>query len=219
MTIVVWVDPSKPDRDVLKIIGEKVREGKTVVYPTETCYGLGANALDAPAVMRVRKIKRRSKGKPLSIIVSSLEMMEEYGYLDEKARFLAKCFMPGPLTLIVKKKTAIPDVVNREEIAFRISSHPVALALVEEAGVPLTATSANPEGLNPPYRVEEALAYFKGQVDFIIDSGELPGVRPSTILDVKGSSLKLVREGPISLEEIRLKLKELGSGDCEGKYP
>ncbi len=208
VTIVVYLDPCNLEMEVLKRIARKLVEGTLVVYPTETCYGLGVNALDIEAVKRLRIVKKRPLDKPISIIVSGMEMIEKYGYLSSEAKILIEKFMPGPLTLVVKKKPLIPDIVNREGVSFRISSHPIASFLVKETGLPITTPSANPADLEPAYTAEKTLEYFNGRVDVIIDAGELPRVKPSTIVDIRSMPPKLIREGPITFHDILKALKK-----------
>jgi len=206
----VKVDSENPELDVIIEAADIIKGGGLVIYPTETCYGLGANALDEEAVKRVFVVKKRPFGNPIPIIVADLEMWERCAYIDKPAKKLIEKFLPGPLTIALKKKDVIPDIVNVKAIAARIPSHPVALQLVKEAGVPITATSANISGRPPLYSAQKAFATFKKDVNLILDVGRLPRRKPSTVVDFTvGAFPQITREGPISAESV---LKELKMG-------
>ena len=181
---------------------EVLRRGGLVVYPTETLYALGANALEPEAVARVYKIKKRPLGKPLSMAVSSLEMLRRYAYLDEKAERLARRFLPGPLTLVLGKKD-LPDILTSglSKVGVRIPADARALELIERFGGPVTATSANITEEISPITVGEVLEQLKG-IDLVLDGGPLdPSRVPSTIVDMVGEP-KVLREGRIKREEL-----------------
>ncbi|MEM2936312.1 MAG: L-threonylcarbamoyladenylate synthase [Candidatus Bathyarchaeia archaeon] len=205
---IVRVDSDNPELDVIIEAADIIRGGGLVIYPTETCYGLGANALNESAVKRVFVIKKRDLDKPISIIVADLEMWEKCAYINEAAKRLIKKFLPGPLTIVLKKRDVIPDVVSVRSIAARIPSHPIALLLVKEAGVPITATSANISDRPPLYSAQKAFATFKKDVDLILDAGRLPKRRPSMVVDLTmGASPQIIRQGPISAESVLKELK------------
>jgi len=126
-----------------------------VVTPTDTCYGLMADIRNVRAVEKIYEIKKRPRNKPLPILVSSVEMAGKYGELDEVALELIRKFMPGPLTVVVKKKEAVPDIVNPINAALRIPNNKFVLAVVEGLGGAVTGTSANRSGDKPPYTVED----------------------------------------------------------------
>ena len=163
---------------------------------------LGADALDPEAVARVYEVKRRPLSKPLSIAVSSLEMLRRYAYLDEKAQRLAGRFLPGPLTLVLRKRD-LPEILTSglPKVGVRIPADHRALELIERFGKPVTATSANITEEIPPITVEEVLEQLTG-VDLILDGGPLdPSRVPSTIVDMVGEP-KVLREGRIKREEL-----------------
>jgi len=206
-TIVIKGD--KPTKKLIEKAVDILKNGGLIVYPTETCYGIGCDALNENAVEKVYRVKKREKKKPLSIIVSSLEMMRKYGKITKEVEYLVKKFMPGPLTIVVEKKRTIPDILNPKEIAFRISSHPIAQQLVKELDKPITATSANISGSKPIYSSEEIVKIFNGKVDMIIDSGNLPLIQPSTIIRVKKSKIELIREGAIPFDIVLREFKKI----------
>ncbi len=182
-----------------------LEQGGIVVYPTETSYGIGANALNAEAVEKVRLAKEQPSDKPISVIVAGEKQAEQVAELDQKARKLIHNFMPGPLTLICKQREIVPKNLASNGIAFRISSNPFALELAEKFGKPITATSANLHGHPAIYSAKEAIGVFSQRVDLIVDAGDLPRKEASTIYDIVNE--KILRKGQIKREEILEALK------------
>lgn len=165
-----------------------------IIYPTETCYGIGADATDENAIAKVLQIKKRPPEKKVSVAVSSLEMAKKYFSLNHKAEKLAGAFMPGPLTLIVNGNS------------FRIPSNKFVLKLIEKFGKPITATSANISGQDSIYDIDKIIQIFGGEIDLIIDAGNLPVRKVSTVFDLDMN--KILREGAITEQEI---MKVLGN--------
>lgn len=209
-TEIAKISLENPDLAVIRKVAREILRGKVVVYPTETCYGLGANALDRKAVRKVYEIKNEVSKHNILVIVPSLKVARKYGKVNEVAKQLVKKFMPGPLTLIVKRRRVFPRLTNKDFV-FRISSCKVAHLLARFAKVPITATSANIHGRPSIYSGKKVIREFFGKVDAILDAGELKRVNPSTIVDLREGRLKLVRAGPISFDEIVnfLKLKRI----------
>lgn len=202
----VKMPPDNPDMDNVKKAATIIKAGGLVIYPTETCYGLGTNALDAKAVKRVYEAKQREKPR-LSIIVSSLEDAEKYCQLTPQEKKVAQKLMPSPLTLVVKKRPRIlPANLSEDTIGFRISSEPIAAALAKEVRGPITATSANISGEVPPYSIAEINPKLREKVDIIIDAGELPAIAPSTVAQIKDKKVKIIRNGPVTKKEIEVAL-------------
>lgn len=187
--------------------------GEVVVFPTETFYGLGADALDRTAVERVVSLKGRSPENPIAVIIADPMMLSA---LVEETPSLAlglmERFWPGPLTLVFRAKKGLPEpLVNRDGgIGVRLSSHPVAVRLAHGLGRPLTATSANPSGKEPARTLDEARNYFSGRIRLFIDGGKLGGTKGSTVADVTGSRLKIIREGEIDPSELQKTLDRVG---------
>lgn len=186
---------------------DAIRDGGVVVYPTETCYGIGGDALNRVAIDRVYELKQRPRSKPLTVIVSSLEMAEKYCYLDAHERHLVKEFMPGPLTLLADKKSVVPDELN-DKFAFRIPGNETARELVGEAGMPVIATSANISGEPANFAVDTIDPVLLHDVDVVLDGGTLEEKPSSTIISVEEDRVRVHREGPISPEEIHKVLNE-----------
>ncbi len=170
--------------------------GGVIVYPTETSYGLGADATKDAAVKKIIKIKRRIKSKKISIAFSDLRMAKKYLIITKNAEKLAKEFMPGPLTLAVESKTK-----PGKKIGFRIPDNTFVLSLIRKFGKPMTATSANISGKYDLYKIKDVVKIFDGKVDLIIDGGDLPKRKPSTVFDVIGK--RILRKGPVSEKQIK----------------
>jgi L-threonylcarbamoyladenylate synthase len=184
---------------------EALRRGESIVFPTETFYGLGANALDSNAVERVVSLKGRNADSPIAVIIADREMLPQI--VDEvspAAQRLIDRFWPGPLTLVLAAKKGLPaPLLNREgKIGVRVSSHPVAARLSRELGHPLTATSANLCGKEPARTLQQAQTYFSEKIQVYLDGGSLTGGTGSTVAEVIGNRLKVMREGEISSQEL-----------------
>jgi L-threonylcarbamoyladenylate synthase len=198
-TIVEKVNVRNPESGLIRRAAKIIKSGGIVIYPTETCYGLAADATNAAAVRKVYAVKKRPKNKPIPIIVSSLDMMKKYGRVTKLVRALAREFMPGPLTIVIDKKT-LPDILNPNEIAFRISSHTIARVLVRSVGRPITATSANISGHPPIYKSKRVIEVFNGEVDMILDCGNLKKTKPSTYVDAR--NCRVLRKGAVQERKI-----------------
>lgn len=176
-------------KDIRKA-AEIIRNGGIVVYPTETVYGIGANIFSEKALERVFRIKKRVADKPISVAVSNFKMMDDLVYISKRQRPFIEKFLPGPVTVILKKKNIVPDILaaGRDSIGIRYPDHELALELIELAGVPITSTSANFSGEAPPKRTDD----IKISADYILDGGECAG-EPSTVVDLV--QMKIIRKG------------------------
>ncbi len=185
--------------------GEILREGGLVAFPTETVYGLGANALDPKAVGRIFEVKGRPSTSPLIVHVDSIRMAQTLirGWPPE-ADALAKKFWPGPLTLVLPKQPHVPDIVTAglETVGLRQPDHSVALALIREAGVPLAAPSANRFSALSPTTAEHVRKSLGARIDLILDGGPTRVGIESTVLALYGARPRLLRPGMISREQI-----------------
>lgn len=184
-----------------------VKENGVIVYPTETAYGIGGNALNEEVINRVYDAKQRPRSKGLTVIVNSLEQAEDYAELNEAEKALIKEFMPGPLTLVAEKKDNVPDSLN-DNFVFRISSSPIARELAEVR--PLIATSANISGESTSYSIEDISEELLDKVDFVLDKGRLPRGPTSTIAEIRDGEVFIHRAGPISQEEVEKVLDDRG---------
>ncbi|MCH7902444.1 threonylcarbamoyl-AMP synthase [archaeon] len=175
-----------------------LKEGGIVCIPTETSYGLACDPFNEKAVKKLHEIKKEPTNKPVLLLVANKQMIEEIVEMNEKLEKLIEKFLPGPLTIIAKKKKRIPDFIAKEKVAFRISGHKDARELSKKFGKPITGTSANLHGEKPAYSVEKVKEYFPGIE--VIDAGTLEEKEASTIFDLE--EMKVIREGPIAEEEI-----------------
>ena len=186
--------------------------GEVIVYPTETLYGLGTNALDHKAVEQVYNLKGRDPAVPIPVIVADRAMLVSLtNDLSPLAERLIAVFWPGPLTLVLPSRPETPVRLrnNTGGIGVRISSQPIATALVQRLGKPLTATSANPSGQPAARTVAEAESYFAGKVNVFVDGGPLSAQVGSTVVEVIGDRLKMIRDGEIDRTTIEQRLGEV----------
>jgi L-threonylcarbamoyladenylate synthase len=186
--------------------GEALARGEIVAFPTETVYGLGANALDASAVAKVFAAKARPRFNPLIVHVLGIEQAETYAEVDETARKLINAFWPGPLTLVLprKRNCTIADLVSAgiDTIALRAPSHPVARALLDAAMLPIAAPSANRSGRISPTTAEHVEAELGRLPAMILDGGPCRLGLESTVLGIDGEQVTLLRLGALPREEI-----------------
>src|SRR5262245_12775603 len=204
-TLVLHVDPRAPEAAIIARAADVLRRGGLVVFPTETVYGLGAHARDREAVERIFAAKGRPANNPLIVHAADESAARALAQTwPEAAARLAQRFWPGPLTLVVPKSDGVPDVVTAggPTVALRVPAHPVALALLREAGIPLAAPSANRSTRLSPTRAEHVLRGLEGRIDMLLDAGPTPGGIESTVLDVTTSPPRLLRPGLVTPREI-----------------
>lgn len=195
----------EPDHPAIAECAAILRRGGTVAIPTETVYGLAANALDAAAVERIFAAKRRPDWDPLIVHVSSLEMIARVALrFPEKAQTLGERFWPGPLTLLLPRAPQLPLTVTagRESVAVRVPAHPVARTLIAAADLPLAAPSANLFGRTSPTTAAHVLRDLDGRIDAVLDAGPTSIGVESTVLDPLRTPPLLLRPGGITREQI-----------------
>lgn len=199
------VDPASPDLIVLQAAVEFLTSGEVIACPTDTLYGLAADATNPEAVERVFVLKGRARETAIPLIAADLSQVEaQVGRLPAQARRLADAFWPGPLTLIVDAHPALAPAVHGGggRVAVRVPNHRVARELARLAGVPLTATSANLSGQPTAVTADEVMASFSGLLPLVVDAGPTPGGAPSTIIDVVDDRVRLVRPGAVPWERV-----------------
>ncbi len=217
----VHVDPFEPDPAVIERAAELLRAGRLVAFPTETVYGLGANALDPEAVARIYEAKGRPSYNPLIVHVSDAaaarSVVREW---NDRAEGLATAFWPGPITLVLPKRAEVPDAVTAglDTVGVRVPSHPVARALLLAAGIPIAAPSANPSMMVSPTLGAHVEGSLGERVDLIIDAGPTPVGIESTVIDVSHAMPTLLRPGTITVPEIEAVVGPIAiaSGAAEG---
>ena len=189
----------------LKEVAEIIKNGGMVVFPTETVYGIGVNALSEDLVKRLYKVKNRPLDKAISLLVSNIEMIEQVAKdISDVEYGLIKEFFPGPLTIILSKKDIVPDIVTAgcSTVGVRIPENEIALKLIEYAGVPIAAPSANISGNPSGTQLNNIMEEFKENVDYYIDGGKSKIGTASTIVQVIEGMPHILREGLITKEEI-----------------
>ncbi|MCS7263658.1 MAG: L-threonylcarbamoyladenylate synthase [Armatimonadetes bacterium] len=212
MTKVWKVNPEFPDPKAIQEAAELIRSGGLVAFPTETVYGLGANALDEKAVRKIFIAKERPAWDPLIVHICDLKMIELLvDELPEQFHELAKRFMPGPLTVVLRKKPSVPDLVTAglPTVAVRMPNHTVALALIRESGLPIAAPSANKFGRPSPTTAEHVLQDLTGCIDGVLDAGPTHVGVESTVLDLTKKPPLILRPGGFSKEAIEQVLGEV----------
>jgi L-threonylcarbamoyladenylate synthase len=203
--IVMSDNPFQISDQDLSRAAELIRSGRLVAFPTETVYGLGATALDATAVARIFDAKGRPHTSPIIVHVCSIEMGQKLvAKWPDRAQKLAESFWPGPLTLVLPKLDVIPDLVTAglSSVGLRIPAHPVALALIREAGVPIAAPSANRFTQLSPTTAEHVRAGLGELVDFVLDGGPTSVGIESTVVSLAEDTPTLLRPGGISRMEL-----------------
>lgn len=206
-TEILRIDPNSFSDSELESAGRLIFDGKLVAFPTETVYGLGANALDAAACDSVFEAKMRPHDNPLIVHVLSPADFEKYAFTENQPLLyeLSRRFMPGPLTVILPKKKIIPDsvTVGLDTVALRCPSHPVARALIRASECPIAAPSANLSGRPSPTNAKHVIEDMDGRIPMILDSGASEVGLESTVVALKGDTIHLLRPGFVTLEDLR----------------
>jgi L-threonylcarbamoyladenylate synthase len=202
---------------ILDIVGKKIdvcaiaeaataiRAGDLVIYPTETVYGLGADALSDKAIKKIFRLKGREAEKPIPIAVNSIDMARQVAELTPAAEMLFKKLLPGPLMIVARAKPNVSKLITAGtgKVGIRFPDHPVALKLIDFVGGPITSTSANLSSKPALLTVRDALEQLGGKVDVALDAGKCRLSVPSTIVDATARHLKILRKGPISEKKIK----------------
>lgn len=218
-TIVLTVDPRAPDPAVIRRAAGVLRAGGLVALPTETVYGLGANALDPAAVARIFAAKGRPAANPVIVHVADVAQARAVaaGWPDVAAELTAR-FWPGPLTVVVPRGAGVPDAVTAggPTVAVRCPAHPVARDLIRAAGVPVAAPSANRSTELSPTRAEHVLKGLDGRIDLVLDGGPCPGGIESTVVDVTGGVVRLLRPGLVTVPMLEAVVGRVEVGAAAG---
>ena len=197
---------NKIDNEVLKAPAEAIKQGKLVVFPTETVYGIGADALNEQAVKQIYIAKGRASDNPLIAHISNLEMLKklvvEVGKIEQK---LIDKFWPGPLTIVFKKKSIVPDIITGglDTVAIRMPSNEIAHKLIELSGCPIAAPSANISGKPSGTIIEDIIEELDGKVEYVIDGGKVDIGVESTVIRVVDNVVHILRPGKVTPEEIQ----------------
>lgn len=190
---------------MLEEAGKLIKQGKIVVFPTETVYGIGTNGLDKNAVKKLYEVKQRPLNKPISLLVSNMEMVNSIAKdITEVEYKIMEKFFPGPLTIILKKKEIVPNILTagQDTVGIRMPRGEIARKLVEYADVPIATPSANISGEPSGTNLQEIKKHFEGKVDYFIDGGNSELGLASTIVQVVDGKPQILRQGSITLEQI-----------------
>ena len=199
---IIKINPNKPQKKVIEKAAEIVKLGGVIIYPTDTCYGLGADITNPIAVKKIYEIKNREK-KALSMIVKDINQIEKYAELDDLRKKFLKKYLPGAVTVVLLNIDY--KNIKMNTLAFRIPNYEITRQLIQKLNSPLTTTSANLSGNEVCYSVEEILKQFKNKKnmpDLILDGGNLSKNLPSTVVDIISWPPKVLRQGSTIIEEI-----------------
>ncbi|MGC8600074.1 MAG: L-threonylcarbamoyladenylate synthase [Nitrososphaeria archaeon] len=204
MTIIIKADPINFKTEDIFPAGDAIKKGGTVAFPTETVYGLGADAFNGPSCLKIFQIKKRQPDNPLIVHINSFEQLYSVAEKIVMEDILKKIW-PGPLTVILKKNKRVPNEVTAglDTVAVRMPAHPIALKLIEISETPIAAPSANISGKPSPTNGSTVIEELNGKVDVIIDAGETFFGVESTIVDITRNPPVLLRPGPFTIEELR----------------
>jgi L-threonylcarbamoyladenylate synthase len=193
-------NPESPER-----VAAVLNKGGIIIYPTETLYGLGTLAVNEESVEKVFSVKGRVQGRPIPILVRDKEMLFEFVEVTDEAVRLIEKFLPGPLTLVLRQKRDLPYLISAGtgKIAIRISRHPFVKRLFDFLSKPLTSTSANISDQENIFSFDKIRETFDGKVELIVDSGNLPQSKGSTVVDLTVKPAFISREGDIEKEKLK----------------
>jgi L-threonylcarbamoyladenylate synthase len=204
---IVKINNENPELSLVKYAADQIRSGEVLGMPTDTFYGLAADPFNLRAVEKVYEIKTRSRHKPLSLLIESIDQAEELAKpLPEEFYALARKFWPGPLTIIVQAGSRLPLKVtaNTGNVALRVPNAKIPLAVVTAAAIPITATSANLSGAAECTSAEQVRDQLHGRINIIVDGGDSPRDVASTIVDLSDDTARwrIIREGAIPSDQI-----------------
>jgi L-threonylcarbamoyladenylate synthase len=206
MTTILKINPEKPEPDRIDEAVAILKSGGVIAFPTETFYGLGADARNEAAIDKIFGIKGRDFKNPILVVIGARDHLDAFAAdIPEKARKLMDRFWPGPLTIVFRAAASVSPklTAGSGKIGIRLTSHPIAAELSGKLGGPVTATSANLSGAPECSSAEEVISQLKGKLDGIVDGGRTPGGKGSTIVDVTSHPPKLLREGMIPFSLIQ----------------
>ena len=189
----------------LEEVGEKIKEGKIVIFPTETVYAIGTNGLDANAVKKLYNIKKRDYKNPINLLVNNINMIEKITQnITELEYKLMEKFFPGPFTIILNKKDIVPDIVTagKNKVGVRVPDNKIALEIISKAGVPISAPSANISGRPSGTNFDDIKLDFVEDIDYIVDGGECKIGLESTIVEVIDNVVHILRPGAVTYDDI-----------------
>lgn len=195
-TLVLKIDPDKPDKRLIAYCAAVVQKGGIVAFPTETVYGLAANLLKKKTLDRLYRAKKRPRSKPFTVHIADTAVIKKMGCdIDRAAKALIARFWPGPLTIILRSKSG-------KNIGFRMPANKIALELIRRAGVPVVAPSANASGARPPKNAGGVLKTLDGKIDLVLDGGSTKIGVESTVIDLTARPFRILRRGAVKAKDI-----------------
>lgn len=212
LTRILKTDKHNPSKKVLEEAASVLKSGGLVAFPTETVYGLGADAFNEEAVLKIFKAKKRPPDNPVIVHISNMDMLKEVSTsIPKRVERLIEDLWPGPLTIVVPRSQRIPPVVSAglDTVAVRMPAHNVALGLIKHLGSPIAAPSANLSGRPSPTNARDVYEDLNGAIDMIIDAGETFIGVESTVIHVTESKSVILRPGPIPMETLRNYLSDI----------
>lgn len=207
MKIFDWTNNIKNEE--LDEVVNALNNDKIVVFPTETVYGIGGNALKVEVINKLFQAKKRNYGKPISLLVGSIDKIKNIAYVDKNEEKIIKAFMPGELTLVLKKKACINDLVTagKNTVGVRIPNHNIALTILNKVDYPLATSSANISGENNIADFDEIVSDLKDYVDIFIKGNISDDLKASTVVELNNDIVNILREGKISKIDIEKTLE------------
>jgi len=209
-TKIIKINSNKPEKEKILKITQSLKKGGIIIFPTDTLYGLGGNALNKNTVKKIFRLKKRPTNKAISINIAYKKDLNKYvKKIPPSAKKLIKEFWPGPLTIIFEKSDIIPSELTGGSpyIGIRVPNNKITLQIIKEYGLPLTSPSANLSGKNPPTTAKEAKKDFLNKVDMIIESDETTSKQCSTIVDLTKERPLILREGAIPIKQLKKFIK------------
>ena len=202
MKVFDWTN--KINEDELKIVTQALNEGKLIVFPTETVYGIAGNGLTLSVVNNLYQAKKRDYSKPFTLMVNDITKIKDIAYVSENEEKVIKKFMPGPITLILKKKDCISNLVtaNSDTVGVRIPNHKIALSILKSVDYPLATSSANISGSVNNSDIEDIINDLENYVDIFIKGNISSNLLASTVVEIKNNEVNILRNGIISKENI-----------------
>lgn len=205
---IIKINPENPEKEKIKKAVKILEKGGLIAFPTETVYGLGADALNVNAVKKIYSVKKRPLNKPLIIHIANKKNVYKFAKnMSSEAKILINKFWSGQLTIVFKKSKLIPDIITTDKIAIRMPDNKIALAIIKKFGHPITATSANISKKESCVEVKDVIKNLSGKIEAIIDGGKSKIGTESTIIDLSKKRVALIREGVIPFAKIQKVLK------------
>lgn len=201
----IKINIKNPKAEKVKKIVDFIKAGKTVILPSDTTYGLCASGFDVESIKKVISIKKRAKNKPLSVFVRDIDMAKNISFIDKEKEKILSEYLPGLFTFILTKKSFVPDMLTAgsNTVGIRISKNVLIREIMKSIDYPIIATSANLSGESEIYsmnKIIEQIGESASKPDLVVDGGDLPQIKPSTVVDLTCDPPKILRAGPVEFQ-------------------